>query len=105
MRVRRGHRILFPEPPGRLPANVRRNTMKELLFKGEPVHLKGTPGKKGDTAPDFTAVNQEFREIRFSDYRDKIKVFTSFLSLDTNPATSRPGNSTRRRERSPAGQG
>lgn len=58
--------------------------MKELYFKGKPVHLEGNTAEKGGPAPDFTAVNQDFEEVKFSDYRDKIKVITSFLSLDTS---------------------
>ncbi len=58
--------------------------MKEAYFKGSPVHLEGKTVRKGDPAPDFTAVNQEFEEVKFSDYEDKIIVITSFLSLDTS---------------------
>ncbi len=58
--------------------------MRQAFFKGQPVHLEGEAAEKGAPAPDFTAVNQEFEEVRFSDYRDEIKIITSFLSLDTS---------------------
>lgn len=58
--------------------------MKQVYFKGSQVHLEGNTAEKGGRASDFTAVNQEFEEIKFSDYEDKIKVITSFLSLDTS---------------------
>ena len=58
--------------------------MDAVYFKGKPVHLEGNLAQKGAPAPDFTAVNQEFEEVKFSDYKDRIKVLTSFLSLDTS---------------------
>jgi thioredoxin-dependent peroxiredoxin len=56
----------------------------QASFKGSPVTLEGSLVREGAAAPDFTAVDQEFQEVKFSDYKDKVKVITSFLSLDTS---------------------
>jgi thioredoxin-dependent peroxiredoxin len=58
--------------------------MENVYFKGQPVHLEWNLIEKGSSAPDFTAVNQEFNEIKLSDYTSDIIVLTSFLSLDTS---------------------
>ena len=56
---------------------------RTILSKGKPVHLEGTDIKKGDKAPAFTVVSQSLEDVHFSDFGGKIKVITSFPSLDT----------------------
>lgn len=55
-----------------------------LTFKGAPVTLAGRNLKVGSVAPDFRVTSNDLKEIRLADFKDKIKVITSFLSLDTN---------------------
>lgn len=55
----------------------------KIFFKGGPVSLEGSPVSEGSPAPDFTAVNQELEEVSFYGFGEKVKVITSFPSLDT----------------------
>jgi len=55
----------------------------KITFKGSPLNLAGRVLKVGMTAPDFKVVSQELKEVRLLDFKDKIKVITSFPSLDT----------------------
>ncbi len=57
--------------------------MGDVYFKGDAVHLEGKLISAGDPAPDFTAVDQQFAEVKFSDIKENVVVLTSFLSLDT----------------------
>lgn len=55
--------------------------MKKVKFKGEPLNLVGITFDK--IAPDFRVISQELKEVNFYEFKDKIKVITSFPSLDT----------------------
>lgn len=61
--------------------------MKEIkdkvTFKGNPVTLVGNEVKIGDTAPDFTVLSPELKEIKLSDYKGKVVVIAVFPSVDT----------------------
>jgi len=57
---------------------------RKITFKSKPLSLVGRRVKEGDSAPQFFAVDINFKEIKLSDYRDSIKIITSFLSLDTS---------------------
>ena len=50
---------------------------------GHPVTLVGQEVKEGDVAPDFTVLDNDMQEIRFSSYRGKVCVICSVGSLDT----------------------
>jgi len=50
---------------------------------GHPVTLVGQEVKERDVAPDFTVLDNDMQEIRFSSYRGKICVICSVGSLDT----------------------
>jgi len=52
-------------------------------FKGSPLTLVGREIKIGIIAPEFRVVRQDLKEARLSDFKDKIKVISSFPSLDT----------------------
>jgi thiol peroxidase len=52
-------------------------------FKGEPVHLVGRRLKEGMTASDFRVVSKDNAAQGLAAYSGKIKVITTFLSLDT----------------------
>lgn len=56
---------------------------KKITFKGNEITLVGRGLKKGKPAPGFRAVNQQMQPVELADYKEKIKVITSFLSLDT----------------------
>ena len=50
---------------------------------GHPVTLVGQEVKERDLAPDFTVLDNDMQEIRFSSYRGKVCVICSVGSLDT----------------------
>jgi thiol peroxidase len=54
-----------------------------ITFKGNPLTLVGRQLKTGVTAPDFRVTAQDLKEVRLSDFKGKIKVLTSFPSIDT----------------------
>ena len=54
-----------------------------IYFKGNPLTLVGKNLKVGSSAPDFKVTSQDLKEISLSDFNGKIKVLTSFPSIDT----------------------
>ena len=54
-----------------------------IKFKGNPLILVGRALKTGSPAPDFTVISQDLKEVKLKDFSGKIKVVTSFPSLDT----------------------
>ena len=56
---------------------------RTVKFKGNPLTLLGRPPIKGKKASDFRVIAQDMKEIALSDFEGKIKVLTSFPSLDT----------------------
>lgn len=54
----------------------------KVTFQGNPLTLEGTQVKVGDTAPDFTVVNNDLNSIELSDTTGK-RVFLTVPSLDT----------------------
>ena len=50
---------------------------------GKPVTLVGQEVKRGDIAPEFTAIGNDMEEVRFSSYRGKVCVICSVGSIDT----------------------
>lgn len=50
---------------------------------GKPVTLLGTPVNVGDFAPDFTAVDADWKPTRLSDLKGKVVILSSVPSLDT----------------------
>lgn len=57
--------------------------MQNVTFKGAPLTLAGRILKVGGRAPDFKAVSQDLKEVTLSDFQGKVKILTSFPSLDT----------------------
>ncbi len=55
----------------------------KITFKGNPMALVGRPLRIGITAPDFKVVSMDLKEVRLADFGGKIKVISSFPSLDT----------------------
>ncbi len=56
---------------------------RTITFKGSSLTLIGRVLKGGTLAPDFRVVTQDLNESGLSDFAGKIKVITSFPSLDT----------------------
>src|SRR5256885_12817114 len=54
-----------------------------VTMGGKPVVLQGTPVKVGDRAPDFTAVDADWKQVKLSDFRGKVVVLSAVPSLDT----------------------
>ena len=46
----------------------------KVTFKGNPITLVGNEVKAGDTAPDFTVLSPELKEVKLSDYKGKVVV-------------------------------
>lgn len=54
-----------------------------ITFKSKPFSLAGRRIKAGALAPDFSVTDAGLKQARLSDFKDSIKIITSFLSLDT----------------------
>jgi len=55
-----------------------------VIMKGNPLTLLGKALKVGDTAPDFTVINNDMAPVSLSAYKGKICVISSVPSLDTS---------------------
>ena len=58
-------------------------TPRTVTFKGSPVTLVGRILKTGAAALGFRLISGEMKEARLGDFKGKVKVITSFPSLDT----------------------
>ncbi|MBP7087879.1 MAG: thiol peroxidase [Candidatus Omnitrophica bacterium] len=56
---------------------------KEILFKGKPLTIVGRDLKLGQTGFDFRVIANNMDEVGLSNFAGKIKVVSSFPSLDT----------------------
>lgn len=52
-------------------------------LKGTPFTLVGPELKKGDKAPDFTAVNNDLKSVTLKDTGGEVRIFSVVPSLDT----------------------
>lgn len=57
--------------------------MQEITFKGTPLTLVGRQLHVGATAPEFNVSSQDLKEIHLRDFEGKVKILTSFPSIDT----------------------
>jgi len=57
---------------------------RNITFKGIEMHLVGRKIKMGSPAPDFELIGQDMSPRTLKDFQGRIKVLTSFLSLDTS---------------------
>ncbi|MFW6457371.1 MAG: thiol peroxidase [Planctomycetota bacterium] len=56
---------------------------KSITLEGSPIELTGNEVVVGDVAPDFTAVNGELEDVRFTAEDATPCVISSVVSLDT----------------------
>jgi thioredoxin-dependent peroxiredoxin len=54
-----------------------------ITFRGTPLTLLGTALKTGDTAPDFTVLDNGLNERTMADFEGKVLILSSVPSLDT----------------------
>lgn len=54
-----------------------------ITFRGEPVTLEGTPVKEGDLAPDFYALDRDFKPVHLSDFKGQVVIISAVPSVDT----------------------
>ena len=57
--------------------------MRKVLFKGSPLTLIGRKLTQGESVLNFKALNQDLSPAYLSDFGEKIKIITSFPSIDT----------------------
>ena len=55
----------------------------EVTMKGKPVTLLGIAPEVGEKAPEFAAVDQEWREVKLSDFAGDVVLLSAVPSLDT----------------------
>lgn len=54
-----------------------------IAMNGTPLTLLGNEIKAGQTAPDFTVVNNAFAPVKLSDFKGKKVIVSVFPSIDT----------------------
>ena len=54
-----------------------------ITMKGKPLTLLGAEPKVGAPAPDFTALDNDLKEVKFSDFRGQLCIISAVPSLDT----------------------
>lgn len=57
---------------------------REITFKGTPLTLVGRALKLGGPAPDFRVTSVDLKEVTLTDFQGKIKLISTFPSLDTS---------------------
>ncbi|GGB27363.1 thiol peroxidase [Virgibacillus dakarensis] len=57
--------------------------MANVTFHQDPVTLLGTEIKVGDSAPDFTVLSNDLKEVSLTDYQGKVKLIAAVPSVDT----------------------
>ena len=60
------------------------NTPRRVTMFGNPMDLAGEEVRVGDSAPDFTAVDNDLKPVRLSDLTAKTIVLSAVPSLDTS---------------------
>ena len=56
---------------------------RTITFQGSPLTLAGNELKLNQPVPDFSVVTGDLKDLQLSDYNGKIKLITTFPSLDT----------------------
>lgn len=55
----------------------------KVTFNGDPITLEGTQIKVGDTAPDFTVMDNGLKPLKLKDTKGK-RIFVAVPSIDTS---------------------
>ena len=64
-------------------ASSRQERKGAHTFKGNPLTLVGPQLNVGDKAPDFTALNQDFKPVTLSESAGQVRLISVVPSLDT----------------------
>jgi len=56
---------------------------RKITFKGNPLTLVGRNIKAGNSAPYFRVVANDLKEVSPGDFKGKVRLITSFPSIDT----------------------
>lgn len=59
------------------------NQRTKITLQNQPITLVGRKIKVGQSAPQFKVVDNNLNEITLDKFKNKIKVITSFVSIDT----------------------
>ncbi len=59
-------------------------TKDKITFKGNPLSLQGNKVEVGESAPDFTVLQNDLSPMKLSDCKGKVCVICSVPSLDTS---------------------
>jgi thioredoxin-dependent peroxiredoxin len=62
------------------PNNERKGV---VTFKGGALTLLGSAIKEGDSAPDFTVLNQDLAQVKLASAKGKVLIISSVPSVDT----------------------
>ena len=57
--------------------------LKTVTFKGKEMTLVGNDIKLGEKTPEFNVVSQDLEDVSLEKFKNKIKVISTFPSLDT----------------------
>ena len=57
--------------------------MAQITFKQEPITLLGSQVKTGETAPEFTLLDNDLNEVNLSTYDGQTKLISVVPSIDT----------------------
>ncbi len=57
--------------------------LPKITFKSNPLTLAGRQINAGAAAPDFRVVGKDLKEVSLADFKGKVKLVSSFPSLDT----------------------
>ncbi|MDE0960867.1 MAG: thiol peroxidase [Planctomycetota bacterium] len=55
-----------------------------ITLKGAPFDVTGLQLSVGDTAPDFSLLNSDLKEVSLSSFSDKVRIIATVPSLDTS---------------------
>lgn len=58
--------------------------MATVTHKGNPIEIEGAFPSKGQTAPDFTLVSKDLKDVSLAEFAGKRKVLNIVPSLDTS---------------------
>jgi len=57
---------------------------RTVTLKGKPLALAGRELRTGDKAPAFSAVDRQWSKVKMADFRGKVVLISSVLSVDTS---------------------